>query len=369
MDAALDTRRPAAPPHFPTAAVQDDPRLPVESAARPAGRAGRPVRAGGRPPAGRVRPERGSAGSAGMVRELLGQLVHPLALLLWLAAGLSLVAGTLALAAAIVVVILLNAGFAFLHEQQAERAVEALAAYLPARATVLRDGRRQSARPASWCRRAGVPAAGNAGGGAVADRRVQLRHGAAGRQRPGGAAADHHAVAGYRRAAAGPARCGRQTAQRGRDSRQHHRDLHRQDRHADPEPDAGHPAAHRHPGPRRRDRSHTGGRRPGHRPAGGEHGVSQHGRPRQRRSDRGRPGPHRGRPRVHCGLSQAGSGTAATVPLRPAAATDVRRRRRPPRPRQGRSRGDPAAVRARRRCRRRPAALRRRPRGVGRPGR
>jgi Cation transporter/ATPase, N-terminus len=34
--------------------------------------------------------------------ELLGQLVHPLALLLWLAAGLSLVAGTVALAVAIV---------------------------------------------------------------------------------------------------------------------------------------------------------------------------------------------------------------------------------------------------------------------------
>jgi calcium-translocating P-type ATPase len=71
-------------------------------------------------------------------------LLHPLALLLWLAAGLSLVAGTVALAVAIVVVILLNAAFAFLQEQQAERAVEALAAYLPARATVLRDGRRQS---------------------------------------------------------------------------------------------------------------------------------------------------------------------------------------------------------------------------------
>jgi P-type E1-E2 ATPase len=75
---------------------------------------------------------------------LLGQLLHPLALLLWLAAGLSLVAGTVALAVAIVVVILLNAAFAFLQEQQAERAVEALAAYLPARTTVLRDGRRQS---------------------------------------------------------------------------------------------------------------------------------------------------------------------------------------------------------------------------------
>jgi calcium-translocating P-type ATPase len=76
-------------------------------------------------------------------RELLSQFTHPLALLLWLAAALSVVAGTPALAAAIVVVIMLNAAFAFVQEQQAEHAVEALAAYLPARAKVLRDGARR----------------------------------------------------------------------------------------------------------------------------------------------------------------------------------------------------------------------------------
>jgi calcium-translocating P-type ATPase len=75
-------------------------------------------------------------------RELVKQLVHPLALLLWLAAGLALVAGTVVLAAAIVAVILLNALFAFVQEQQAERAVEALESYLPQQAFVLRDGRR-----------------------------------------------------------------------------------------------------------------------------------------------------------------------------------------------------------------------------------
>ena len=76
-------------------------------------------------------------------RELVAQFVHPLALLLWMAAALALVAGIVPVAVAIVVVILINAGFAFAQELQAERAVEALARYLPAQAKVLRDGREQ----------------------------------------------------------------------------------------------------------------------------------------------------------------------------------------------------------------------------------
>ncbi|HEU4703298.1 MAG TPA: HAD-IC family P-type ATPase, partial [Conexibacter sp.] len=76
-------------------------------------------------------------------RELVGQFVHPLALLLWAAAVLALVAGLPPLAIAIVAVVVLNALFAFWQEQEAERAVEALRAYLPLRATVVRDGRRQ----------------------------------------------------------------------------------------------------------------------------------------------------------------------------------------------------------------------------------
>ncbi|MFF0341652.1 cation-translocating P-type ATPase [Kribbella sp. NPDC004875] len=75
----------------------------------------------------------------GWAGELGRQLTHPLALLLWLAAVLAAVGGTGVLAAAIVVVISLNAGLAFAQERQAERAVEALAAYLPALATVVRD--------------------------------------------------------------------------------------------------------------------------------------------------------------------------------------------------------------------------------------
>jgi calcium-translocating P-type ATPase len=76
-------------------------------------------------------------------RELAQQFVHPLALLLWAAAVLAWIAGIAAIAVAVVAVIVLNAAFAFVQEQQAERAVEALARYLPARASVLRDGREQ----------------------------------------------------------------------------------------------------------------------------------------------------------------------------------------------------------------------------------
>ncbi len=76
-------------------------------------------------------------------RELARQFTHPLALLLWAAAGLAWVAGILAVAVAIVVVIVINALFAFVQEVQAEQAVEALARYLPAQARVLRDGREQ----------------------------------------------------------------------------------------------------------------------------------------------------------------------------------------------------------------------------------
>ena len=74
--------------------------------------------------------------------ELARQVTHPLALLLAVAALLALISGTAVLAAAILAVIGLNAVFAFVQEMQPERAVEALAADLPAMAQVLRDGRR-----------------------------------------------------------------------------------------------------------------------------------------------------------------------------------------------------------------------------------
>ena len=74
------------------------------------------------------------------VRDLIRQFTHPLALLLWAAAVLAWIAAIVAVAIAIVVLIFLNAIFAFVQELQAERAVEALAAYLPFEAKVVRDG-------------------------------------------------------------------------------------------------------------------------------------------------------------------------------------------------------------------------------------
>ena len=74
--------------------------------------------------------------------QLLKQVTHPLALVLVVAAVLAWLTGTPVLAAAIVAVIALNAGFAFVQELQAERAVEALAAYLPTHAHVMRDRQR-----------------------------------------------------------------------------------------------------------------------------------------------------------------------------------------------------------------------------------
>ena len=77
-------------------------------------------------------------------RELARQFTHPLALLLWAAALLAWLVGITAVAVAIVVVIVINAVFAFIQEAQAERAVEALAEYIPEQASVLRDGAVQS---------------------------------------------------------------------------------------------------------------------------------------------------------------------------------------------------------------------------------
>ena len=73
--------------------------------------------------------------------ELAAQLTHPLALLLWTAAALSFAVGNGVVGIAVLLVIGLNAGFALAQELQAERAVEALAAYLPQSTTVLRDAR------------------------------------------------------------------------------------------------------------------------------------------------------------------------------------------------------------------------------------
>ena len=74
------------------------------------------------------------------IGELVRQFVHPLALLLWVAAALSAASGSATLAIAIVAVIVLNAGLAYVQEMQAERATEALREMLPPQARVRRTG-------------------------------------------------------------------------------------------------------------------------------------------------------------------------------------------------------------------------------------
>ncbi len=73
--------------------------------------------------------------------EVARQLTHPLALLLWMASALSLAVGNVTVAIAVLLVVLLNAAFAVVQELEAERAVEALAEFMPQRVRVLRSGR------------------------------------------------------------------------------------------------------------------------------------------------------------------------------------------------------------------------------------
>ncbi|MEW6544701.1 MAG: cation-transporting P-type ATPase [Nitrospirota bacterium] len=92
-------------------------------------------------------------------RRFLRQFTHFLAILLWLAAGLSFLAegfqpgqGMATLGWAILGVILINALFTFVQEYKAERAVQALHRLLPATAWVLRSG-----QPEQIARHALVP--------------------------------------------------------------------------------------------------------------------------------------------------------------------------------------------------------------------
>ncbi|HET7430728.1 MAG TPA: cation-transporting P-type ATPase [Nocardioides sp.] len=79
----------------------------------------------------------------GLLAPLVRQLIHPLALLLWAAAALAFATQGLTLGIAIVAVIALNATFALVQEHHAQHAVAALSQYLPAHATVVRDGHEQ----------------------------------------------------------------------------------------------------------------------------------------------------------------------------------------------------------------------------------
>ncbi|WP_291886212.1 cation-transporting P-type ATPase [Cellulomonas sp.] len=74
------------------------------------------------------------------VRELLRQMVHFFAVMLWCAAGLAWLGGMPVLAAAIATVVLLNGVFSFVQEHAADQAAARLRDMLPLRATVRRDG-------------------------------------------------------------------------------------------------------------------------------------------------------------------------------------------------------------------------------------
>ena len=80
----------------------------------------------------------------GLVRQLLAQMVHLFALMLWVAAGLAFVGGMPQLGWAIMAVVVINGVFSFAQEYRAERATRALSALLPEMATLIRDGRRSS---------------------------------------------------------------------------------------------------------------------------------------------------------------------------------------------------------------------------------
>jgi calcium-translocating P-type ATPase len=76
-------------------------------------------------------------------RELVRQFTHPLALLLWAAALLSFIVGSITIGVAVVLIIVLNAVVALIQERHAEKAVEALAGYIPQKITVMRDRTRK----------------------------------------------------------------------------------------------------------------------------------------------------------------------------------------------------------------------------------
>ena len=74
--------------------------------------------------------------------QLLAQMTHFFAIMLWVAAALALVARMPQLAAAISVIVVINGLFAFVQEFRADWAAQRLRDLLPARAMVVRDGHR-----------------------------------------------------------------------------------------------------------------------------------------------------------------------------------------------------------------------------------
>ena len=74
-------------------------------------------------------------------RQVVAQLTHFFAIMLWVAAALALLAGLPALSVAISVIVVLNGVFAFVQEHRADRATEKLGELMPALARVRRNGR------------------------------------------------------------------------------------------------------------------------------------------------------------------------------------------------------------------------------------
>jgi magnesium-transporting ATPase (P-type) len=74
------------------------------------------------------------------LRHLLSEFTHFFAALFWTAAALAFIAGMPQLGIAVIMVITINALFAFFEQQRAEHAAERLRSLLPRRATVRRDG-------------------------------------------------------------------------------------------------------------------------------------------------------------------------------------------------------------------------------------
>jgi magnesium-transporting ATPase (P-type) len=73
-------------------------------------------------------------------RRLIGQVIHPMALLLWAAGLISFLGGRPVLGSVIWAVVLVNAFFSYLQEYRAERAISSLEALLPDFTRVVRDG-------------------------------------------------------------------------------------------------------------------------------------------------------------------------------------------------------------------------------------
>jgi magnesium-transporting ATPase (P-type) len=69
------------------------------------------------------------------------QLFHFFAVMLWVAAGLALIAGLPQLSVAIAAVVVINGTFAFAQEHRADRAADRLSALMPTQVTVRRDDR------------------------------------------------------------------------------------------------------------------------------------------------------------------------------------------------------------------------------------